>query len=101
MIASLGFAVALFFVLPLLLSEAAEEAAGSDLVANLAEGGIRLVIFVIYLVLIGLMSDVRRVFAYHGAEHKAISAHEADAPSSQTRSIGSAPPTPGAERPSS
>ncbi|HEY7737716.1 MAG TPA: DUF1385 domain-containing protein [Candidatus Limnocylindria bacterium] len=80
MIASLGFAVALFFVLPLVLSEAAEEAAGSSLVANLAEGGIRLVIFVLYLFLIGMMSDVRRVFAYHGAEHKAISAHEADAP---------------------
>jgi uncharacterized protein YqhQ len=80
MIFSLGFAIALFFVLPLLLSEAAEEAAGSDLVANLAEGGIRLVIFVIYLALIGMMSDVRRVFAYHGAEHKAISALEADAP---------------------
>jgi uncharacterized protein YqhQ len=80
MIFSLGFAIALFFVLPLLLSEAAEEAAGSDLVANLAEGGIRLVIFIVYLFLIGMMSDVRRVFAYHGAEHKAISAHEADAP---------------------
>jgi hypothetical protein len=62
------------------LSEAAEEAAGSDLVANLAEGAFRLVIFVIYLGLIGLMSDVRRVFAYHGAEHKAISAHEAEEP---------------------
>ena len=79
MIASLGFAIALFFVLPLLLSEAAEEAAGSDLVANLLEGLFRLVIFVVYLALIGLMSDVRRVFAYHGAEHKAISAYEADA----------------------
>jgi hypothetical protein len=80
MIASLGFAIALFFVLPLLLSEAAEEAAGSSLVANLAEGGIRLVLFIAYIALIGQMSDVRRVFAYHGAEHKAISAHEADAP---------------------
>jgi len=80
MIASLGFAIGLFFVLPLVLSEAAEEAAGSDLVANLLEGLFRLVIFVVYLGLIGLMSEVRRVFAYHGAEHKAISAHEADAP---------------------
>jgi len=80
MIASLGFAIGLFFVLPLVLSEAAEGAAGSDLVANLLEGLFRLVIFVVYLGLIGLMSEVRRVFAYHGAEHKAISAHEADAP---------------------
>lgn len=80
MVLSLGFAVALFFVFPLLLSEVAEEAAGSDLLANLAEGGIRLAIFILYLGLIGLMSDVRRVFAYHGAEHKAISALEAAEP---------------------
>lgn len=79
LIASLGFAVALFFVLPLVLSSAAEDVAGSDLVANLLEGLFRLGIFIVYLALIGLMSDVRRVFAYHGAEHKAISAHEADA----------------------
>jgi len=80
MIASLGFAILLFFILPLVLSEAAAEAAGSDLVANLAEGVLRLIIFVAYIGLIGLMADVRRVFAYHGAEHKAISAHEADEP---------------------
>ena len=80
MIASLGFAIGLFFVLPLVLSEVAEDAAGSDLVANLIEGLFRLVVFVVYLALIGLMSDVKRVFAYHGAEHKAISAHEAEAP---------------------
>lgn len=77
---SLGFAVLLFFVLPLWLSTFAEEAAESDLVANLVEGLIRLVIFVAYIVAIGLMSDIRRVFAYHGAEHKAISAHEARRP---------------------
>jgi hypothetical protein len=80
MIFSLGFAVALFFVLPLFLSTFADEATDSDLLANIAEGGIRLVIFVAYIVLIGMMAEIRRVFAYHGAEHKAISAHEADAP---------------------
>lgn len=79
MIISLGFAIGLFFVLPLVLSEVAHQAGSSDVLANLAEGGLRLLIFVIYLGLIGLMPDVRRVFAYHGAEHKAISAHEADA----------------------
>lgn len=80
MIFSLGFAVALFFLLPLFLSTFAEEAAGSDLVANIVEGLIRLVIFIAYIVAIGFMSDIRRVFAYHGAEHKAISAYEADKP---------------------
>lgn len=80
MIVSLGFAVGLFFVLPLFLSTFADAATDSDLVANLAEGAIRLLIFVGYIGLIGLMSDIKRVFAYHGAEHKAISAHEAQRP---------------------
>jgi uncharacterized protein YqhQ len=80
MVFSIGFAVAIFFVLPLFLSTFAEGATESDLLANLAEGGIRLVVFVAYIGLIGLMSDIKRVFAYHGAEHKAISAHEAQRP---------------------
>lgn len=80
MIFSIGFAVVLFFLLPLFLSTFAEGPTDSDLVANLVEGGIRLVIFVAYIGLIGLMGDVRRVFAYHGAEHKAISTHEAREP---------------------
>jgi hypothetical protein len=77
---SLGFAVALFFLLPLFLSTFAEEAADSDFVANIVEGLIRLVIFIAYIAAIGLMNDIRRVFAYHGAEHKAISAYEHDKP---------------------
>jgi uncharacterized protein YqhQ len=80
MIASIGFAIGLFFVLPLVLSGAAAGASGSDLIANLAEGVFRLGIFIGYLLLIGLMADVRRVFGYHGAEHKAISALEAEEP---------------------
>jgi uncharacterized protein YqhQ len=80
MIFSVGFAVGLFFVLPLFLSTFAERATESDLLANLAEGGIRLVIFVGYIGLIGMMGEIKRVFAYHGAEHKAISAHEARRP---------------------
>jgi uncharacterized protein YqhQ len=76
MVFSLGFAVALFFLLPLFLSTFAHEAADSDFVANAVEGVIRLVIFIGYLAVIGLMQDIRRVFAYHGAEHKAISAYE-------------------------
>lgn len=80
MVFSIGFAVALFFLLPLFLSTFAEEAANSDFVANIVEGGIRLVIFVAYIAAIGMMDDIRRVFAYHGAEHKAISAYEHDRP---------------------
>jgi uncharacterized protein YqhQ len=80
MVFSLGFAVALFFLLPLFLSTFAEDATDSDLVANGVEGVIRLAIFVAYIGLIGLMSDIKRVFAYHGAEHKAIHALEAQRP---------------------
>ncbi|HEY8171319.1 MAG TPA: DUF1385 domain-containing protein [Candidatus Limnocylindria bacterium] len=80
MIFSLSFAIGLFFLLPLFLSTFAEDVADSDLVANAVEGLIRLAIFIGYIVAIGLMSDIRRVFAYHGAEHKAISAYEADRP---------------------
>lgn len=77
---SIGFAIGLFFVLPLVLSTFAEQATTSDFLANLAEGGIRLAIFVAYIWLIGRMAEIRRVFGYHGAEHKAISAHEANKP---------------------
>jgi uncharacterized protein YqhQ len=77
---SIGFAIALFFVLPLFLSTFAHGATDSGFLANLAEGGIRLVIFIAYIGAIGLMPDIRRVFAYHGAEHKAISANEAREP---------------------
>jgi uncharacterized protein YqhQ len=80
MIFSIGFAVALFFVLPLFLSTFAHGATDSGLIANLAEGGIRLVIFIAYIAVIGMMPDIRRVFAYHGAEHKAIHANEAREP---------------------
>jgi len=77
---SIGFAIGLFFVLPLFLSTFAEDATQSDVLANAVEGVIRLVIFVGYLAVIGLMADIRRVFAYHGAEHMAISAYEAERP---------------------
>ena len=80
MVVSIGFAIGLFFLLPLFLSTFAEDATDSDVLANAVEGLIRLVIFVAYIAVIGLMSDIRRVFAYHGAEHKAISAYEADRP---------------------
>ena len=80
MVFSIGFAVAIFFLLPLFLSTFADDATDSDLLANVVEGLIRLAVFVAYIGLIGLMGDIKRVFAYHGAEHKAISAHEAQRP---------------------
>jgi uncharacterized protein YqhQ len=80
MVFSIGFAIGLFFLLPLFLSTLVGEAADSTFLAAVSEGVIQLVTFIVYIGLIGLMPDIRRVFAYHGAEHKAISAYEADKP---------------------
>lgn len=74
---SLAFAIGLFFVVPLLAARALDPYIASDLVSNLIEGLIRIGLFVGYLKLMGFFPDIRRVFAYHGAEHKTINAHEA------------------------
>ena len=52
----------------------------SSLLSNLVEGLIRIGLFVAYVGAIGLAPDIRRVFAYHGAEHKAVNAYEAGSP---------------------
>ncbi len=78
--ASLAFSVLLFFVAPLLISRSLDALIASDFVSNLLEGVVRMLIFVAYVGLIGLMPDIRRVFAYHGAEHRVINAFEAGVP---------------------
>lgn len=75
---SLAFAVALFFLAPLFITKLFEFE--SAILFNLVDGLIRVVIFLIYLRLVTLLPDIKRVFAYHGAEHKAINAHEAGVP---------------------
>ncbi len=77
---SLLFSIGLFFVAPLALVSLGDRWITRDLVSNLAEGGVRLGILLGYLALIGRMPDIRRVFGYHGAEHKVINAYEAEAP---------------------
>ncbi len=77
---SLLFGVGLFFVLPLLAIHFADRYIASSFVSNIVEGGIRLGILVLYLGLIGLIPDVKRVFRYHGAEHKTIHAYERGLP---------------------
>ncbi len=77
---SLAVAVAIFFVGPLLLLGLVDRYIASDILSNLVEGVIRLLLIVGYIWVVGFMPDVRRVFAYHGAEHKTINAYEADAP---------------------
>ena len=74
---SLGVAVVLFFMAPLFLANLLKPYITSSLVFSLVEGLIRVAIFVIYLELISLVPDIKRYFAYHGAEHKSINAYEA------------------------
>jgi len=77
---SLVLAVCLFFLAPLFLTRLLDPYIESSLVFHLVEGGIRLVIFLIFLRLIALMPDIKRTFSYHGAEHKTINAYENGAP---------------------
>lgn len=73
---SLLFSIALFFVLPLAVIFFLDRWIESDLVSNLIEGALRLGVLLGYMTLIARMEDIRRVFAYHGAEHKTINAWE-------------------------
>jgi uncharacterized protein YqhQ len=79
---SLLMAVGLFFLLPTALSTGIESWLGlqsQPFLVNLIEGAIQLTVLVGYISLVGLMPDMRRVFSYHGAEHKTINAYEAGA----------------------
>jgi uncharacterized protein YqhQ len=76
---SLAFGIGLFFVLPLLIVGFVDRLLPHSLLSNLLEGLIRLLLFVGYVWVIGQMSDIKRVFSYHGAEHKTINAYEAGA----------------------
>jgi len=72
---AIGFAVVLFKVTPALITDLLPIHTTGWFV--LVEGGIRVTLFVAYLALISLLPDLRRVFQYHAAEHKAINAYEA------------------------
>jgi len=75
-------AVGLFFLLPLYATHALSfvvPGLSGSLAFNLADGAIRVLVFVLYIAGITLMKDIRRVFQYHGAEHKVINAYEGKA----------------------
>jgi len=72
--------VALFFLAPLFLANLVSAHIGSSIIFHLIEGFIRLGLFIAYLKLITLVPDVKRVFAYHGAEHKVVNAYEDGVP---------------------
>jgi uncharacterized protein YqhQ len=73
-------AVVLFLVIPLFLTRLLNPYISSSLVFHLIEGVIRLLIFIAYLKLVGLLPDIRRIFTYHGAEHKTVNAYEHGVP---------------------
>lgn len=75
---SLAMSVGLFFIVPLFLTRLLN--ISSSLLFNLVDGLIRVTIFIAYLKLMTLVPDIKRVFAYHGAEHKVINAYEAGVP---------------------
>ncbi|MEA2247017.1 MAG: hypothetical protein QOH46_1546 [Solirubrobacteraceae bacterium] len=77
---ALLLAVGLFFVVPVGLTSLIKDELGSSLLFWLVEGVLRTAIFLGYIVLISRLRDLRRVFEYHGAEHKTISCYEAALP---------------------
>jgi uncharacterized protein YqhQ len=78
--ASLGIAAGLFFVFPLLIAALIDPYISNAIVSNIVEGLIRLGLLIGYIWGIGFLPEVRRVFGYHGAEHKVIHAWEAGEP---------------------
>src|ERR1019366_7727391 len=75
---SVVFAIGLFFVVPVGLTSLIKDQLGSSVLFWLVEGLLRTSIFLGYLVLLSRIPDLRRVFEYHGAEHKVISCYEAE-----------------------
>lgn len=78
---SLAFAIGLFFVTPALISLGLEKLTGTSVswLSNLVEGAIRLLLMIGYVWAIGFVPDIKRLYGYHGAEHKTINAFEAGA----------------------
>ncbi len=81
MIVALVFFLAVFMVVPLLVAKGLDASFGdSSFAFNVIDGLVRLALFVGYIWVIGLSKEIRRVFEYHGAEHKTIHAYEAGDP---------------------
>ena len=72
--------IGLFFLLPMVIGSFFDRWIDNMLVLNLVEGLIRVLVFAGYMILVSRMSEMRRVFAYHGAEHKTIRCYEAGLP---------------------
>ncbi len=77
---ALVLAVGLFILLPLFLTRLLDKVIRSEAMMALVEGVLRLVIFLVYMVGISVMKDIRRLYGYHGAEHKCINCIESGKP---------------------
>ena len=80
-ILGLGFSILLFFLVPMELGNLFQRLTNCGVVVqHLIEGLFRIVIFLIYMILVSRLKDMKRVFSYHGAEHKTIRCYEAKLP---------------------
>ncbi len=73
---SVLFSVGLFMVLPYLLASLLHKVGATETIVTIAEAGVRICLFLAYMLLISRMEDIQRVFMYHGAEHKCINCVE-------------------------
>ncbi len=76
----MGLSIGLFFLLPMIIGGFFDRWIESTVTLNLVEGIVRMVIFVAYMLLVSRMEEMKRVFSYHGAEHKTIRCYEAGLP---------------------
>lgn len=76
----LGLSVVLFFLLPMVISSFFDRWIPNTFVLNLVEGVIRMGIFLAYMLAVSRMGEMKRLFSYHGAEHKTIRCYEAGLP---------------------
>jgi uncharacterized protein YqhQ len=72
------FAVGVFFVLPTLIGRSFSSYFPNTIVYNLMEGLVRIGLFLAYILVVSQLKDIKRIFQYHGAEHKTIQAYEHD-----------------------
>ena len=76
----MAMSIGLFFLLPMVIGSLFDRIITSTFGLNLLEGLIRMIIFMVYMILVSRMNEMKRVFSYHGAEHKTIRCYEAGLP---------------------
>ena len=76
----LGMSIGLFFLLPMVISSFFDGLIRSNVLLTLLEGLVRMAIFMVYMIAVSRMKEMKRLFTYHGAEHKTIRCYEAGLP---------------------